>query len=64
MYVLTTTFAHGKLNVTRLKSKESVVFPESDVASGMIFGSALANDDVTGDNGFTTKLLYAKALTF
>lgn len=45
------------------ESVESEIFAQSDVASGMIFGSALAEDNVAGQNGFATEFLYPEPLT-
>ena len=45
------------------ESVESEIFAQSDVASGMIFGSALAENDISSQYGLATKFFYPKPLT-
>ena len=45
------------------QGEESEILAQSDIASGMIFGSALAEDDVSGQYGFAAEFLYPEPLT-
>ena len=51
-----------KLNSTVNKSEKSIIRTDTNVHTGMNLGSALSNDDVTGDNCLSVSLLNAKAL--
>ena len=52
-----------ELDLSRSQGEESEILAQTDVASGMIFGSALAEDDVSGQYGLATKFLYSEPLT-
>lgn len=43
---------------------QGVVFANTYVFTGIVTGTALANDDVTGDTALSSKNFHAKALTF
>jgi len=50
-------------HVALYKRVDGVVATETDVVAGMPLGPTLAQNDVAGNNGFTTKLLNAATLT-
>ena len=52
-----------ELDLSGSQGEESEILAQTDVASGMIFGSALAEDDVSGQYGLATKFLYPESLT-
>jgi len=52
-----------ELDLSGSQGEESEILAQTDVASGMIFGSALAEDDVSGQYGLATKFLYSEPLT-
>jgi len=52
-----------ELDLSGSQGEESEILAQSDVASGMIFGSALAEDDVSGQYGFAAEFLYPEPLT-
>ena len=43
------------------QSEDRMVLPHADIGAGMVFGAALPNDDVTGNDGFTTKFFDAES---
>ncbi|VWX60027.1 conserved hypothetical protein [Sphingorhabdus sp. 109] len=44
--------------------EQGVVLAHADIATRMGLRATLADDDVTGDNGFATEFLDAQATTF
>jgi hypothetical protein len=51
-----------KFYVAIHKCPDRVVTAEADIAAGLEFGSTLAEDDVTGDDGLATEFFNAKTL--
>ena len=45
------------------KCKQGVVLAHANIIAGVNLGSALAHDDVAGENRFAAKLLHAKTAT-
>lgn len=54
----------GKLYATFDQCEQGVVLADADVFAGMVGRTALANDDVAGENQLTTVAFYAKAFRF
>lgn len=50
-------------NGTIGEGKQGVVFANTHVFTGVVFGSALTHDDVSADGFLTTKDFYAESLT-
>jgi hypothetical protein len=46
------------------KSKQRVILTHTDIFAGIVLGTALANDDIAGENDFSAITLYAKATAF
>ena len=55
-------FGRGEGDFARNQCEQRVVFADTDVLAGVEAGSALTNDDVTGDHDFSAKLFHAEAL--
>ena len=54
----------GELNVAFDQREQGVILADADVFTGVKGGTALANNDVAGDNPLPTVALYAKAFRF
>ena len=52
-----------ELDLSGGEGEESEISSQSDIAAGMIFGSALAENDVSGQYGFATEFFDSKSLT-
>ena len=52
-----------ELNLSRSESKESEVSSQSYILTRMIFGSALAENDISSQYGFATEFFDSKSLT-
>ncbi len=50
-----------KFNQSVAKCEQSKVFSDTDILTGMIFCTALANDDIACNGGLTTVDLYSQA---
>lgn len=53
-----------ELNGSRSSCKNGVIFSETNILARVYFGTALANDDVSGLNKLTTKLLDTESFAF
>jgi len=51
-----------KFHVAIHKSPDRVVTAEADIAAGLEFGSTLAENDITGDDGLAAEFFNAKTL--
>jgi hypothetical protein len=51
-----------KFHVAIHKSPDRVVAAEADIATGLEFGSTLAENDITGDDGLAAEFFNAKTL--
>ena len=48
------TFSFLKFNQAIGQREQRIIFSDAYIFSGMVFGTALTNEDVTGDGGLTT----------
>jgi len=51
-----------EFDMTIHKRPDRVITAEANIAAGLEFGSALAEDDVSGDDGLTAEFFNAKTL--